>query len=204
MLFSLCATLEASLRRNHHFQTVCLSLLYVINHADPEHPAWPVRHRALAIAYPNKRADVIVVGLADPRVQVYHSNKQWDIILDTFETNDPARAVVWLDTLSICGKLREGYDCPAISVIAITCNITTFVKFYQLIGRALRVYRGESPSIRALICYNQQLSPKIAHFYRKLMSQRYVPVTIDEAIENYSQGDDEDDDDEAAGEADEY
>ncbi len=167
----------------------------VINCLDADHPAWPVRHRALVIAYPNRSADDIYTQRDDDRLHVYHSGKGWDSILETFQTNDPARAGKWFDTLAICGMLREGYDCPAISVIAITGNITTFVKFYQLVGRALRVYRGESPDIKALIFYNQKLSPKIAGFHKKLMSQQYVPVDIDEAIVDYSQSDGEDDDD---------
>ena len=38
--------------------------------------------------------------------------------------------------------LLEGFDHPPISIAAITCKISSPVKFAQFVGRAQRIYRG--------------------------------------------------------------
>ena len=101
-----------------------------------------VQHMAMAIAknvdYANQLLELWnVISPNDAAETYYHDKKEKekkDIMLRL--KNNELRLVI------VVQMLLEGFDHPPISIAAITCKISSPVKFAQFVGRAQRIYRG--------------------------------------------------------------
>ena len=102
-----------------------------------------VQHMAIAIAknvnYANRLLDLWNAIYPNDTAETYYSEKAGYEKVSTMAKlkNNELRLVI------VVAMLLEGFDHPPISIAAITCKISSGLKFAQFVGRAQRIYRGQ-------------------------------------------------------------
>jgi superfamily II DNA or RNA helicase len=80
-------------------------------------------------------------------------------------------------TLVVCGCLKEGFDHPNVSIVAIARNVgaNSHVLFAQFVGRALRlVNRKEPATLKAAIISHPEFNQRINfEIYDKYIAENY-------------------------------
>ena len=134
-----------------------------------------IQHMGMAIAKNIDCADELLdlwkAMYPEYAAETYHSNlSQWlkKKIMDKLKNNE-------LRLVIVVGMLLEGFDHPPISIAAITCKISSPVKFVQFVGRAQRICRGTNEiekngqaHIITHVDYEQR------HLYDKFIEERFI------------------------------
>lgn len=108
-------------------------------------------------------------------------NKQSN--LNNFDENhhkvpvrDRCRMLVVVDTL------REGYNYPSVSVVAICTNVTAAVKYYQFIGRGVRRIKGEINGTACHVIYHPEMFPNLPNLHQVILEESLIPPTYEEQL----------------------
>ena len=154
-----------------------------------------IQHMAMAIAKNIDCADQLLdlwkAMYPNYAAETYHSKNQKDEkegIMDKLK-NNKLRLVI------VVAMLLEGFDHPPISIAAITCKISSPVKFAQFVGRAQRIYRGPEGTemngqadIITLVHYDQ------GKLYKDFINETLIPDDPENSLkDNPNDGELEDD-----------
>jgi len=135
-------------------------------------------------------------------VGMYYSKmKGAEIAKKKFESHeaDSYRVLIIVD------QLREGYDFPSISVVAICCNVQSPIKLYQFVGRGLRI-DGEAKA-ECHVIWHSNMYPQIEGLLNDVLVDKLIPpafisfedelLDFEEAeLEDRNEGEDKEDEDE--------